>query len=311
MRYCIGNYEVSLETNELLRDGIALKIQPLSFRLLVFMLENPYRLIPYGELIEEVWKSRYISNSTLNAAISVLRHTLDDSGRIQQLIKTVPGCGYRFIAPVDRINNGSGIYPAKTGFDGHDGKMEVYSSHCTIKSSLSPIPSNVKLEEPCCLSLKILDQPSIAVTDFAYDGADEGGNKLAHGLSIDINCSLVALPNLLVIARPSVLALAASNLTPLEISQQLGVRYLLCGHVRRCYRRIRATMTVIDATRNIEIWSEHYDWKLDDVFQIQDELVHLVVMTIENVIAQAEIDRAHLAAAQSLNALELNHKGLV
>ena len=62
------------------------------------MLENPNRVLSHDELTSTVWKSSVISRSTLNAAVCAVRHAIGDTGSKQQYIKTVSGCGYRFIA---------------------------------------------------------------------------------------------------------------------------------------------------------------------------------------------------------------------
>ena len=99
MIFTLGDYVIDANTHELLNNGLPQKIEPLIFKLLLFMLQNSDRMLSRDELIKGVWKSHVISDSALFAAISAARHAIGDNGKKQLSIKTVSGSGYRFIAP--------------------------------------------------------------------------------------------------------------------------------------------------------------------------------------------------------------------
>lgn len=156
--------------------------------------------------------------------------------------------------------------------------------------------------------LTIPDKPSVAVLDFIDQGTNELGLLLACGLTVDITACLARLPHFFVIARGS--AANLTMLTPGEISQRLGVRYLVQGRTQRLANRVHITISVIDAIANTEIWSEFFNRSLDDLFLLQSEITSSVVYAIDKAIEQSEIDRALLRPVQNLNAWEAYHRGL-
>lgn len=121
---------------------------------------------------------------------------------------------------------------------------------------------------------------------------------------------LAQLPSLFVIARQSAARIDANHLTPREIGARLGVRYLISGSTQRQAKRVRTTVTLMDASDESELWSEHFDRLLDDTFEVQDEITNSVIAAIEPAIEQAEMERALLKPPDSLSAWEFFHRGL-
>jgi TolB-like protein len=154
------------------------------------------------------------------------------------------------------------------------------------------------------------EKPSLAVVDFADLGSHAGGAVLANGLTVDLNSRLAQLPSLFVIARQSTARIDAKRLAPQQIGAALGVRYLLGGSVQRDNKRVRTTVTLTDASDESELWSEHFDRPLDDIFQVQDDITNAVIAAIEPAIERAEMQRALLKPPDSLTAWEQFHRGL-
>jgi DNA-binding winged helix-turn-helix (wHTH) protein len=96
-----GRFSLDPREYRLLRDGQPLSISPKPFDLLVALANRPGELVTREELIREVWKEVTVEQSSLNAAMSVLRQSLGEDAA--SIIETVPGRGYRFIAPVSPV----------------------------------------------------------------------------------------------------------------------------------------------------------------------------------------------------------------
>lgn len=101
MRYRFGNCEIRIDTHELLVDGRAAAIEPQVFELIRFLAENAERLVTHEELIDAVWGGRIVSDSAVSARISAARAALGDSGSRQDIIRTVPRRGFRFLPRVE------------------------------------------------------------------------------------------------------------------------------------------------------------------------------------------------------------------
>lgn len=93
-----GPFALDAQECRLTRDGQPISLSPRPFDLLVALVARAGRLVSREELLREVWKDTVVEQSSLNAAMSVLRQALGDEA--SKLIETVPGRGYRFLAPV-------------------------------------------------------------------------------------------------------------------------------------------------------------------------------------------------------------------
>ena len=139
---------------------------------------------------------------------------------------------------------------------------------------------------------------------------DNHQSLLATGLTTDINASLARQAHFFVIARASSHHISKKELAANEAGESLGVRYLIYGNVKQIAKRIRVSISVVDAMNNTEIWAEHFDRTLDGFFQMQDDITHAVVTTIDSKIEQAEINRSFLIPTENLSAWESYHRGL-
>ncbi len=100
MSFSFNNCCLVEETGELRVDGETVKIEPLVFALLSFLLRNRDRIISRDELIAEVWNGRIVSDAAIDTKISAARSAIGDDGQKQHSIQTVARKGIRFIADV-------------------------------------------------------------------------------------------------------------------------------------------------------------------------------------------------------------------
>jgi TolB-like protein len=163
---------------------------------------------------------------------------------------------------------------------------------------------------PQTVETALPEKPSVAVLDFRDIGSHPDGAVLANGLTVDLNSRLAQLPSLFVIARQSTARISALNLAPQQIGVKLGARYLISGATQRDNKRVRTTITLTDTSAQSELWSEHFDRPLDDLFRVQDDITNAVIAAIEPAIEHAEMQRALLKPPDSLTAWECFHRGL-
>ena len=153
-------------------------------------------------------------------------------------------------------------------------------------------------------------QPSIAVLDFSGFGGDGPGDIFAEGLASDLSSQMAQLRGLFVIARASAARFSPSHYSIPEIGRRLGVRYLLHGSTRRQNSRLRVTVELVETARGAQVWSEHFDRALDDLFMVQDDITGAVISTLLPEIERAEMERARLKPPESLDAWECFHRAL-
>ena len=98
MIYVFDACELDTDLYELRRAGEVVKVEPQVFDVLVYLIEQRDRVVSKEELLDEVWKTRFVTESTLTTRIKAARRAVGDDGRVQQIIGTVHGRGYRFVA---------------------------------------------------------------------------------------------------------------------------------------------------------------------------------------------------------------------
>ena len=98
MIYRFGDCEVDTKLLELRRDGEVHKMDPLSFDLLVYLIENRDRVVTRDELLDALWPGKVVTDSALSSRLKSVRSAVGDTGSSQRVIKTVHGRGYRFVA---------------------------------------------------------------------------------------------------------------------------------------------------------------------------------------------------------------------
>ena len=101
MIYAFGEYELDAQLFELRRAGTPLPIEPKVFNVLAYVIRHRDRVVSKDELLEQLWPGQYISDDTFDHCIMEARKAVGDSGRAQQVIKTVRGRGYRFVAALE------------------------------------------------------------------------------------------------------------------------------------------------------------------------------------------------------------------
>ena len=146
------------------------------------------------------------------------------------------------------------------------------------------------------------DKPSIAVLAFENMSGDPEQEYFADGIAEDIITELQKFREFIVIARNSSFTYKGSAVDIKRVAEELGVRYVLEGSVRKAGARVRITGQLIDAPTGAHLWAERYDRGLDDIFAVQDEITQSIVGAIAPGIVSAEIQRAQRKDAGQLGA---------
>jgi adenylate cyclase len=158
-------------------------------------------------------------------------------------------------------------------------------------------------------ALALRDKPSIAVLPFQNMSGDPEQEYFADGVVEDIITALSRFKGLFVMARNSSFTFKGKSADIKQVGQQLGVRYVLEGSVRKAGGRVRITGQLIDAATGDHIWADKFDGDLQDIFNLQDQVTVRVVGAIAPMIEQSEIERTKRKLAISLGAYDLFLRG--
>jgi TolB-like protein len=157
------------------------------------------------------------------------------------------------------------------------------------------------------------DQPhnSIAVLPFTNLSGDASREYFSDGMSEELLNLLARIPGLQVASRTSSFAYKGRNVDIREVGRELGVETVLEGSVRQAGDEVRITAQLIDAGSGFHLWSATYDRKLEDIFQVQDEIAAAIVENLRIELAPQEQALAvrDKAPTQNVEAYELYLQG--
>jgi adenylate cyclase len=120
-------------------------------------------------------------------------------------------------------------------------------------------------------------RPSIAVLPFTNMSGDPEQEYFSDGITEDIITDLSKISGLHVVARNTVFTYKGKPVKVQQAAQELSVRFVLEGSVRKAGSRVRVTGQLIDGKDGSHVWADRYDRELTDIFVIQDEITHAIV----------------------------------
>ena len=152
------------------------------------------------------------------------------------------------------------------------------------------------------MAFPLPDKPSIAVLPFDNLSGDPKQEYFSDGLTEEIIAALSKVPKLFVVARNSTFTYKGKPVKVQQVSEELGVRYVLEGSVRKGRDTIRITAQLIDALSGHHIWAERYDRNLDDIFAVQDEITKEIISAMQVKLTEGEQARAAARGTNNLQA---------
>ncbi len=152
------------------------------------------------------------------------------------------------------------------------------------------------------VALSLPDKPSIAVLPFENMTGDPKQEYFTDGFTEQIITSLSKIPGLFVISRNSTFTYKGKPVKVQQVSEELGVRYVLEGSVQKSSNRIRINVQLIDAISGQHVWAQSYDRDLKDIFGLQDEVILKITSAMSVNLTAGDQARAWAEGTKSLEA---------
>ncbi len=266
-----GAFELEPESGELRKQGLKVRLQEQPFHILQILLEHPGKVVTREELQQRIWSSDTFVDFDHGVynAIKKLREALGDSAETPRYIETLSRRGYRFIAPV----NGPASEPRSSA----------------PAAAASP--------------------DSIAVLPFLNLSADPENEFFADGITEEIINALAQIKQLHVVARSSAFSFKGKHIDLRIIGEQLNVRTILEGSVRRAGSHLRITAQLVNVADGYHIWSERYDLEMKDIFEVQDEIARSIAERLRISLEGKREEPLVRTATKNLEAYQLYLKG--
>ena len=221
------------------------------------------------------------------------------------------GDGVNIAARVEGLSEAGGICISGRVYDQVENKLDLkceFLGEQKVKNITRPVRVyQVRTESNAAVSklsrtLELPDKPSIAVLPFDNMSGDSEQEYFTDGITEDIITALSRFRWFFVIARNSTFTYKGKAVHVKQVAQDLGVRYVLEGSVRKAGNRVRITAQLIDASTGHHVWAERYDRDLEDIFAVQDEITENIVTSVGPEFFSAEMQRAQRKEVRSLDA---------
>jgi TolB-like protein/cytochrome c-type biogenesis protein CcmH/NrfG len=275
------------DRRELRRAGILVAVEPQVFDLIDYLIRNRDHVVTRDNLLDAVWNGRVVSESTLASRINAARRALNDSGDEQRLIRTVARKGLRFVGAVEGAK-----------------RPDEVAASPSVASAIEEASDAKRL------ALPLPDRPAVAVLPFTNLSGEPQQEYFSDGISEDIIAALSKLRWFFVIARNSSFIYKGKAVHMKQVAEELGVRYVVEGSVRKDGDRVRIAAQLNDVATGSHLWAERYDRELADVFAVQDEITENIVAAIEPKLYAAESFHAQRKPPGSMDAWDLVMRAL-
>ncbi|HEU4435603.1 MAG TPA: winged helix-turn-helix domain-containing protein [Pyrinomonadaceae bacterium] len=291
--YEFGRFRLKTAERILLREGELVPLTPKVFDILITLVENRGQVVAKDDLMKRVWPSTYVEEGNLTQNISLLRKALGESPGGVQFIETVPRRGYRFVADINEAWDGvsSGVSAATAPPADAETVSHKDNSTSTPLVSIPATANRAAWRNPAFAALagavviaivglvyftsgKTDADPigSIAVLPFVDESSDPDAQYINDKIAESLINSLSKLPQLRVVPRSVVAGYKGKEIDPRKVGQELNVRAVVTGRMRRHGDIISIQADLIDLENVAQLWGQHYDHKLSDVLLVQDDI---------------------------------------
>ena len=239
------------------------------------------------------------------------------------------GDGVNIAARLEAWPRGGGISISGTVYDQVLNKLKLdcnYQGEQTVKNIAHPVrvyqiavgTDNLSVEPkpgPLAMSIEsaalpLPDKPSIAVLPFTNMSNDPEQEYFSDGITEDLITDLSQISALFIIARNSVFTYKSQAVKVQQVQQELGVRYVLEGSIRKSGNRVRITAQLVDAGTGGHVWAERFDRQLDDIFAVQDEVTKKIVSALEIKLTKKEAAQLTGSATSNIEAYDYYLRGI-
>jgi TolB-like protein/DNA-binding winged helix-turn-helix (wHTH) protein len=345
--YEVGDFCVDA-TQRLLRarsDGEPIPLTSKAFETLLYLVEHAGELVDKTTLMKAVWPNVVVEENNLNQCISAVRRALGESALEHRFIVTVPGRGYRFVAPVRQVNPSSEPFAGSTPtISAPPSVPENTTSAASTPAASSSVAWYTRHRVALLMATAILavggvwlalrsqndlastearrtidEDPArapagaklrLAVLPFENLSPDPANAFFTDGLHEEILSTLARrAPGLDVVSRTTMMGFRAAPKPVQQVARELAASHVLEGSVRREQSKVRLTLQLIDARNDRHLWSQNYDRTLNDVLTLQSEVANEVASQLS---VQLVSRPSHAAAApNNAEAYDLYLKALL
>jgi DNA-binding winged helix-turn-helix (wHTH) protein/TolB-like protein len=282
-RFRFGLFEFDLDTRELRREGVLLRLQSQPAQVLSYLVEHAGQTVTREELINQVWggETHVDFDRGLNFCIGQIRSALGDDSVSPRYIRTLPKRGYQFIAPVERLGDpltgGAQPFEDLAGKDGADAAVGKKSIGFVAAAAVCAAVALMALAASAGYMLRSWQssrrQPIVAVLRFDNEVNDPGMAQFSDGLTDNVVERLTALSlgKYDVIGNARILSLPRGQRDLAAIASSLHASYVVLGQVQNNGAQSRILIHLIRLPDQKHLWVARFDRTITDSDSLQLE----------------------------------------
>ncbi|MDN5000863.1 tetratricopeptide repeat protein [Bradyrhizobium sp. GCM10027634] len=304
-----GAFEADPRSGELVKNGRRVRLQEQPFQLLAALLERPGEVVTREELRTLLWPQTVVDyDHGLNKAVSKIREALGDSAESPRFVETVARRGYRFLADVTVVVDGStprepdppppspaaeAAPPARPVIGRQHGLFALIGLALLLAVALAAWLSALRP------GAKVIH--SLAVLPLVDTSQDPSQDFFADGMTGELITELGKVDSLRVISRTSAMTYKGAHKSLATIARELNVDAVIEGSVMRAGGRVRITAQLIRAPDDSRIWADSYEGEVRDALTLRVRVARAVAGQVRATLNHGE--RAALDKTRSVDPL--------
>ncbi len=297
-----GSFELDLQSGELRKDGLKIRLADQPLQVLTLLLEHPGEVVTREELQRRLWSSDTFVEfeHSLNAAVKRLRDALGDSAENPRYVETLPRHGYRFIAPLGSIAGAPGEQASRSHKDAtprHTRRHWAVAVVVLVVATASYPAGRWIWQRWHRPDVSI---HCIAVLPLVNLSNDPSQEYFSDGMTEALITELGQTRTLRVISRQSSMHFKGTPKTIPQIAEELTADALVEGSTLRDGDKVRITIQLVRAKPEEHIWAKSYERDLKDVIALQREVSQAIVSEIQGTLLTAK-QRTRLTQTQPVN----------
>lgn len=335
--YEFGLYSLNPAERLLLRGSERLDLPPRAFDTLLALAESEGRLLEKCDLMDRIWPGTAVEENNLTQAIYLLRKLLQDGENGTRYIETVPKRGYRFVAPVRRIEvapNAGGAKAERTSAASNvDIERTVGEDVAVLRgqaeAAIVSAPANRKWRwvaatiaflalataadiwraDAIRTAAASTSIRSIAVLPLQNLSNDQDQEYFADGMTDELITDLAQIRELKVVSKTSVMQYKNARKPLPQIGRELGVDAVVEGSVLRSGDHVRITAQLIRAANDRHLWAHSYEGELRNVISLQAHVAEAITDEVRVSLDTREQNQLHATRTYDPEAYDLYLRG--
>ncbi len=309
--------DFTLEASEhrLRRGDQEIYLRPKTFETLVYLVQRHGHLVEKDELMDRIWADSIVTETAMTHCIEEIRKALGDDAHHPRYLKTIPRVGYKFIAPVIKINGTeeeiveeevTAVKVVVTEEEPESaGEIDAFDAAAVSLASLFPLARrwltrsrsywSKKGEKIMLLATIFLllisaglylynrghpDIQSLAVLPLVNLNADPAQDYFADGMTEALITELAKISAVRVISRTSVMQYKGAQKSLPDVAYELKVDAIVEGSLLYAGERVRISAQLIQAKPERHLWAESYERKISDILALQSEVTRAIAKEI-------------------------------